>query len=78
MVRHSPNSSCKLDFPHQVEFWNGRTDVLKSRGVHVAKAAIVNILEDHVEELDVITDLDKEVIDLKFRAFEIKTVQLTL
>ena len=49
-----------------------------SKGMHVVKAAHVNILEEQMEELDVITYVDKEAIDLDFRAFAVKTVQLTL
>jgi alpha-mannosidase len=60
------------------ENMGGRGVVKLCSRVHVSKAAIVNILEDHMEELDVVTDLDKDVIDLQFKAFEIKTVQLTL
>jgi alpha-mannosidase len=60
------------------ENMGGRGVVKLASKIHVSKAAIVNILEDHLEELDVVTDLDKDVIDLTFRAFEIKTVMLTL
>ena len=60
------------------ENMGGRGVVKLSSKVHVSKAAIVNILEDHLEELDVVTDLERDTIDLTFRAFEIKTVQLTL
>jgi alpha-mannosidase len=60
------------------ENMGGRGVVKLSSKIHVLKASIVNILEDHVEELDVVTDLAKDVIDLTFRAFEIKTVMLTL
>lgn len=60
------------------ENMGGRGVIKLFSRVHISKAAIVNILEDHIEELDVVTDLDKDAIDLIFRAFEIKTVQLTL
>jgi len=60
------------------ENMGGRGVVKLSSSLHVSKASIVNILENHVEELDVVTDLNKDVIDLTFRAFEIKTVMLTL
>lgn len=60
------------------ENMGGRGVVKLSSRVHVTKAALVNILEDHIEELDVVTDTESDTIDLKFRAFEIKTVQLTL
>lgn len=43
----------------------------RSRGVKVAKAEIVNILEDHIETID----LAKKIT---FRGFEVKTVRLTL
>lgn len=60
------------------ENMGGRGSVKLSSRVHVTKAALVNILEDHIEELDVVTDTENDTIDLKFKAFEIKTVQLTL
>ena len=60
------------------ENMGGRGVVKLSSKIHISKATIVNILEDHLEELDVVTDLDRDVIDLTFRAFEIKTVMLTL
>lgn len=47
--------------------------------LQVAKAEIVNVLEDPMEELDVTTYENKEEIDLGvFRAFEVKTVKLYL
>jgi alpha-mannosidase len=60
------------------ENMGGRGVIKLSSRIHFSKATVVNILEDHLEELDVATDLDRDVIDLEFRAFEIKTVQLTL
>lgn len=60
------------------ENMGGRGLVKLSSRIGVKKAALVNILEEHMEELDVVTDTENDTIDLKFRAFEIKTVQLTL
>jgi alpha-mannosidase len=51
---------------------------LQSRGIHVSGAAIVNILEEQIEDLDLVTDVDTESIDLEFRAFEVKTVRVKL
>ena len=47
--------------------------------LQVSKAELVNVLEDRLEDLDIMTDTDKEEIDLgEFRGFEIKTVKLYL
>lgn len=60
------------------------TSADSSTGLPVAKAEIVNILEDHVEDLKLrsasgpnATNDDAE-IRLRFRGYEIKTVRLTL
>jgi len=49
-----------------------------SRGIHATGASIVNILEEEIAELDIVTDEESEAIDLEFRAFEIKTIQVRL
>ena len=46
--------------------------------LQVSKAELVNVLEDSMEELDVMTDEKQEEIELEFRAFEVKTVRLSL
>lgn len=55
-----------------------------STGLPIAKAEVVNILEDHDHDLDLraasgpnATSSDTE-LKLKFRGYEIKTVRLTL
>lgn len=60
------------------ENMGGRGHVQLSSKVHVTSAALVNILENHLEELDVVTNTESDTVDLTFGAFEIKTVQLTL
>lgn len=72
------NSKSKTVILRLHENMGGRGHVKLSSRVHVTKAALVNILEDQMEELDVVTDLETDTVDLKFRAFEIKTVQFTL
>lgn len=47
------------------------------RGVKVAKASIVNILEDTLEEIE-LKQREEFSIPLSFRAFEIKTIKLVL
>lgn len=44
----------------------------------MAKASIVNILEEEVEELGRVSDADGFSLGLSFKAFEIKTVRLEL
>jgi alpha-mannosidase len=60
--------------------------VLCSSGLVVKKAEIVNLLEDHVEDLQrngmllgsIDTGKDEQEYKLDFRGYEIKTVKLTL
>ncbi|WOO79172.1 Alpha-mannosidase [Vanrija pseudolonga] len=53
---------------------------LNISGLSVAKAEIVNILEDHVSDASISVNAaeDKTSIVIPFRGFEIKTVRLTL
>jgi hypothetical protein len=49
-----------------------------SRGIKVAKASVVNILEHHVQDLALKSDGDAISMDLTFTAFEVKTVKVEL
>jgi alpha-mannosidase len=56
-----------------------------SSGLNIVKAELANILEDHVENLKVSTtsaagegSKNESEIKLSFRAFELKTVKLTV
>ncbi|KAF6748244.1 alpha-mannosidase [Ephemerocybe angulata] len=60
------------------------TTILKiSRNIPVAKAYLTNLLEDHIEEVDLqsaagnVEDVGA-LLQLKFRGFEVKTVKLVL
>jgi alpha-mannosidase len=67
-------------------FPRGGTDQFYSAGLAIKKAEIVNLLEDHVEDLKIYapeTGLsglsnNEQGLKLEFRGYEIKTVRLTL
>jgi alpha-mannosidase len=58
---------------------------MSSSGLYVIKSELVNILEDHIENLKVSTtsgagegSKQESEVKLSFRAFEVKTVKLTV
>lgn len=59
--------------------------LISSSGFNVIKAELANILEDHIENLKVSTTSgtgeggkQESEVKLSFRAFEVKTVKLTV
>ncbi|GMK54493.1 hypothetical protein CspeluHIS016_0110790 [Cutaneotrichosporon spelunceum] len=65
------------------QFGGHANAVLQITGLAVAKAELVNIMEDHMEDLKVSSagpnsSSDDSEIKLRFRGYEIKTVRLTL
>ena len=52
------------------------TEGSSRRNIQVSKAELVNVLEDAMETVDMVTNLEQEYIDLEFRGFEIKTLKL--
>ena len=62
---------CICEFMHAES-----ADVAVSTDLEVDKVEEVNILEDILGELDVRVDDGIKVVDLRFRAFEIKTVRV--
>jgi alpha-mannosidase len=60
------------------QFGGHANATFKVEGVKVAKAEVVNLLEDNLEDLQLATADNATTVNLPFRGFEIKTVRLTL
>ncbi|WOO78143.1 Alpha-mannosidase [Vanrija pseudolonga] len=60
------------------QFGGAANATLNIANLDFKRAEVVNILEDHIEELEITRDGAGASVELPFRGFEIKTVRLTL
>ena len=44
----------------------------------MSSVSLVNVLEDELEELDIMSSTEMDSVDLEFRGFEVKTVKVTI
>jgi len=57
----------------KVEDW-----YLKNRTLSLEEVYVTNILEDDLESIEVVKNSESQSIEVKLRAFEVKTLRLVL
>ncbi|WOO79962.1 Alpha-mannosidase [Vanrija pseudolonga] len=75
-IKRGEDNADKTIIVRLYEQFGGKANAtLRLHGLKVSKAEVVNLLEDHVEDLEIVGG---DAIALPFRGFEIKSVRLTL